>query len=111
MGGEWVFDIGAAQSVGEKSGKSILIFFTAKGNKRQAKYEAEYFANPAVRAQLDRFVLMRSDFPSNTRFAYKLGVYGAGNIAVINRTEEVLLVVDEMPATPDDFAKKLEGVK
>ena len=107
----WVFDIGAAQTIAEKSNKPILVFFTAEGNKRQAKYEAEFFSNPAVRSQLDRFVLMRSDFPANTRYAYKLGVYGAGNIVVIDRTEEVKLVVDEMPSTPDDLAKKFEGVK
>lgn len=107
----WVFDIGAAQTIAEKSNKPILVFFTAAGNKRQAKYESEFFTSPSVRSQLDRFVLMRSDFPTNTRYAYKLGVYGAGNIVVIDRIENVKLVVDEMPATPDDLAKKLESVK
>ena len=107
----WTYDIGAAQGVAEKGDQKIFIFFNAKGNRVGVTYETDYFNDPTVRAQLDRFVPLKLDFPTSTRYAYKLGVMGAGKIVVIDRAETVLLTIDQMPQSAADLAKLLEGVK
>ncbi len=107
----WSYDIGAAQAVAEKKDGKILVFLTAPNNRMGIKYETEFFTNPAVRAQMDRFVPLRLNFPTNSHYAYKLGAMGGGKIAVIDRSETVLLNIDQIPATPEEFVKLLEGVK
>ena len=107
----WSYDIGAAQTVAEKGDQKIFIFLTAPNNRMGIKYETEYFTQPAVRAQIDRFVPLRLNFPTNSHYAYKLGAMGAGKIVVIDRAENVLLNIDQIPASPDELAKLLENVK
>ncbi len=110
---QWTYDIGAAQAIAEKSGKKIFVFFVAKGNRTSAKYEKDYLSAGPVKAELDKYVPLRMDFPMNTKYAYKLGVFGAGSIVVMDRTETVLLSIPftEVPATPDDLVRKLAEVK
>lgn len=107
----WAYDIGAAQAAAETGDKRILVFMNAKGNRVGMKYETEYFNDPAVRSQIDRFVPLKLDFPTSTRYAYKLGLMGAGKLVVIDRAETVLLMVDQIPPSAADLAKLLEGVK
>ncbi|PKO18845.1 hypothetical protein CVU37_05585 [candidate division BRC1 bacterium HGW-BRC1-1] len=107
----WSYDIGAAQAVAEKKDSKIFVFLTAPNNRMGIKYETEFFTNPAVRAQMDRFVPLRLNFPTNSHYAYKLGAMGGGKIAVIDRSETVLLNIDQIPASPEELVKMLEGVK
>lgn len=107
----WAYDIGAAQAAAETGDKRILVFMTARGNRVGMKYETEYFNDPAVRSQIDHFVPLKLDFPTSTRYAYKLGLMGAGKLVVIDRAETVLLMVDQIPPSAAEFAKMLEGVK
>lgn len=107
----WSYDIGAAQTVAEKKDQKIFVFLTAPNNRNGEKYETEYFTQPAVRAQIDRFVPLRLNFPTNSHYAYKLGAMGAGKIAIIDRAETVLLNIDQIPASAEELAKLLEGVK
>jgi hypothetical protein len=110
---QWTYDIGAAQAIAEKSGKKIFVFFVAKGNRTSAKYEKDYLAAPSVKAELDKYVPLRMDFPMNTKYAYKLGVFGAGSLVVMDRAEAVLMSIPftEVPATPEDLARKLAEIK
>ena len=107
----WSYDIGAAQAAAEKKDSRILIFLTAPNNKMGEKYETQFFTQSGVRAQMDRFVPLRLNFPTNAHYAYKLGAMGGGKIVVIDRAETVLLNIDQIPASPEEFVKLLEGVK
>ena len=103
----WVFDVGTAQSMARSQNKNILVFFVADGNKNVAKYETELFTSPAVQAALNNFVLLKINFPRNTRQGYKLGIFGSGMIAITNSTSDPLLTITSIPTTADELATSL----
>ena len=108
---QWIYDYGAAANAAASSGKKILLFYVAPGNRVSARYETEYFTAPAVRSLLDQFVLAKINFAQNTKQAYEMKVFGAGIIVVTDTTGKRLLTIDAIPQTPDDFAKKLSEIK
>lgn len=92
-------------------GKKVLVFFVAKGNRQAIAYETEIFTNPVVRPLLDNFVLVKVDFPSDTRRGFGLGIYGAGQIAITDPAGTKLGSITQMPETPEAFAQQLEKLK
>lgn len=104
-------DAGAAQAAGKVARKNVLIFFVAKGNRDVARYEREYFTNPAVRSMMDNFVLTKVDFPSNTKTAYYYGILGAGMIAITDPVGGKVGDIVQMPPTAADFAALLDRMK
>lgn len=105
----WAYDLGAAVTTAKTSGQRVLVFFVARGNLREQKYE-EYFTNPAVRASLGKFLLVKIDFPTNTRTAYQQHVFGAGTIATLDQYGNWVSSITELPPSAEDLAKQLEAV-
>lgn len=108
---QWMYDLGSAQSAAKSAKKNIMIFFVAQGNRDVARYEKDYFTNAQVRAALEKFVLMRVDFPSNTHVGYNLGIFRSGTIAVTDLEGAKLATIVEMPSSAEKFAEKLASVK
>lgn len=108
---QWNYDFGAATNTARALGRNILVFFTAQGNRAVAQYESRYFTDPAVRALLDNYVLVKVDFPRTTQLGYQLGIYGAGMIAVTDPTGTKLGSILRIPATPEDFIKEVQAIK
>lgn len=106
----WGFDFGAALNQARPQNKKVLVFFSAKGNHQAIAYETDYFKNPAVRSILDQYVLVKVDFPQNTRLGYTLDIYGAGQIAVTDATGTPIGRV-ETSTSADDLAKQLSAIK
>lgn len=106
----WDYDYSLALGAARASGRNVLVFVTAPRNKTGAAYEAKFFKDPAVRAVMDKFVLVKVDFTRNSESAYGLRVYKPGAIAVTDaggdRIGEPILSI---PATPEDLAKQLEA--
>src|SRR5690606_17334710 len=69
---QWTYDFGASLAAAKASDKLVFVFFTANGNRAASTYESSYFQDPLVRKALDHFVLVKIDFPQNTRMAYNL---------------------------------------
>lgn len=105
---QWQYDLGAAETTARSINKNLLVFFVAKGNLVAQKYEADYFTNPAVRAALDKFVLVKVDFPENTRLAYQLEIYGAGMIAITDSTAGKIKTITAIPKTPEELVPMLD---
>lgn len=108
---QWLFDMGAAQSAAKAEKKRIFVFFVAPGNRIASRYESQYFTAPSVRPLLDKYVLVKIDFPKNTKQGYALGVFGAGNIVVTDHFGTKIGAVGQVPATPEELAKALEAIK
>jgi hypothetical protein len=108
---QWMYDFGSAQAAARETKKNILVFFVAPGNREVARYENDYFTNPAVRQMLDGFVLMKSNFPENTKFAFSLGVFAASTIAITDAGGTKVGDILQMPASPDELAKHLSELK
>jgi thioredoxin-related protein len=105
---QWQYDLGAAETTARSINKNMLVFFVAKGNHWVEKYESDFFTNPAVRAALDKFVLVKVDFPENTRLAYQLEIYGAGMIAITDSTAGKIKTITAIPSTPADLVPLLD---
>jgi len=103
----WMLDMGTASEAARNSGRNVLILFVAPGNRVVERLDREFFESPAMRDLLAKFVLARVSFVNNSRVAYRLGVYGAGTIAVTTPNGEPLKTVVEIPPSPDDLAKIL----
>ncbi len=108
---QWMFDFGAALNTARGQSKNVMVFFTAPGNKAANTYETSYFADPSVRQALDRYVLVKVDFPKNTRLGYSLGIFGAGIIVVTNPAGDVTARITQLPPTPLDLVKQMAGEK
>lgn len=108
---QWGYDFGAALNTARAENRKVLVFFTAEGNRAAAQYESRYFTDPAVRAMLDKYVLVKVDFPRSTQLGYQLGIYGAGMIAVTDPTGTKIGSILRIPATPEDFIKEVEAIK
>jgi hypothetical protein len=108
---QWSFDFGAALNQARAANKKVLVFFVAPGNKQAIKYETEYFQNPAVRAELDKYILVKINFPQNTRLGYALDIYGAGQIAITDVSGTKIGSVEQIPASPEDLIKALQAIK
>lgn len=107
----WSFDYGAALNQARAANKKVLVFFVAPGNREAMKYESDYFPNPAVRAELDKYVLVKIDFPQNTRLGYSLGIYESGKIAVADGSGTKIGSIEKIPPTPEDLVKALQAIK
>ena len=103
--------MGKALADARATRKNILIFFVAKGNRVATKYETEYFVSPSVRPIMDKFIPVKVDFPTNTKQAYALGVFGAGTIAVTDALGAKLTSIGTIPPSPEELAKQLDAVK
>lgn len=108
---QWSHDFGAAQASARTARKNILIFFIAKGNRDVARYEREYFTDPAVRAAMDQFILLKVDFPSNTKLGYTFGILGAGMFAIADAVGGKIAIITQMPKDQADFASQLNQYK
>ncbi len=108
---QWMYDFGAALNVARARDKKVMVFFTAPGNTVADTYENQYFAHPAVRQALNNYVLVKVNFPQNTRLGYSLGIFGAGIVVVTDSTGDVLVRVEQIPATPQDLIKLMAGVQ
>lgn len=106
---EWLHDLGAAQAAAKSASKPILLYFVADGNRLVARYDKEFFPAPAVRAALDRYILVRADFPTNTKLAYRFNVFGAGAIVIIDAegTKIATLSHVQVPQGADQLAQWL----
>ncbi|AXA35858.1 Minus agglutinin [Candidatus Sumerlaea chitinivorans] len=104
----WVYDEGSAHAASRNTGKKVLVFFFAPGNTVADKYEKEFFPHPAVQATLNKFVLLKVNFPQNTKAGYKLQIFGAGNIAVTDAYGQKIGAITQLPATPEELASQLE---
>lgn len=103
----WILDIGTAREAARNSGRNVLILFVAPGNRVVERLDREFFESPAMKDLLAKFVLARVSFVNNSRAAYRLGVYGAGTIAVTTPNGEPVKTVVEIPASPEDLVKIL----
>ncbi len=91
--------------------QKIFVFFTATGNRAASQYESGYFTDPSVRSVLDQFVLVKVDFPRSTQLGYRLGIYGAGMIAITDPNGTKLGSILSMPASPQDFARQVQSIQ
>ncbi|MGI8905821.1 MAG: hypothetical protein ACR2IE_04940 [Candidatus Sumerlaeaceae bacterium] len=108
---QWGFDYGAALNQARAANKKVLVFFVAPGNRQAIKYETDYFQNPAVRPVLDQYVLVKINFPQNTRLGYALDIYGAGQIAIAEPSGTRIGSIQAIPATAEDLIKQLQAIK
>ncbi len=108
---QWMYDYGAALNTARAQNKKVMVFFTAAGNKAANTYETVYFVDPSVRQALDSYVLIKVDFPKNTRLGYSLGIFGAGIIVVTNSAGDVTARITQLPSTPLDLVKQMAGEK
>jgi hypothetical protein len=108
---QWMYDFGAALNTARAQNKKVLVFFTAEGNKAAHTYETEYFTHPTVRQALNNYVLVKVDFPKNTRLGYSLGIFGAGIIVVADKTGDVTTRIEQLPSTPVDLLQQMANVK
>ena len=106
---QWMYDYGSALNAARSQNKKVMVFFTAAGNRAAEKYETEYFSHPAVRQALDNYILVKVDFPKNTRLGYSLGAFGAGIIVVTTPAGDVTARVVQLPPTPVDLIKQMAG--
>lgn len=104
----WVYDEGSAHAASRNTGKKVLVFFFAPGNTVADKYEKDFFTHPAVQATLNKFVLLKVNFPQNTKAGYKLQIFGAGNIAVTDAYGQKIGAITQLPSTPEELASQLE---
>lgn len=108
---QWTYDFGAAINTASALGRKVFVFFTATNNRQAAQYESAYFTDPAVRAMLDKYVLVKVDFPRTTQLGYRLGIYGAGMIAITDPTGTKLGSILQIPATPQDFVTAVQSIQ
>jgi hypothetical protein len=108
---QWLFDYHAALSAARNQGKQVLVFFSARGNRVATRYTKEFFREPAVRTALDRFLLVKLDFPMNTRLGYRLGIFGAGQLVIVNGDDTKIGAITQMPASPAEFVGALNSIK
>lgn len=108
---QWAYDFGAACNMAIQQRKKVLVFFVAKGNRDVAQYENNYFTVPAVRSIMDQFIVVKIDFPQNTRLGYALGIYGAGMISITDASGSRVGKIEQIPATPEEFAKMISAFK
>lgn len=107
----WFRDFFSAQASAKQNSKKILVFFEAKGSRVVARYDKEYLSSPAVRSVLESYVLCRIDFPQNTKLGYQLDVFAAGVIAITDANGKKENVILEIPANPEELAKRLQALK
>lgn len=105
-----MYDFGAALNTARAQNKKVLVFFTAEGNRAAHTYETEYFTHPSVRQALNNYVLVKVDFPKNTRLGYSLGIFGAGIIVVADQTGDVTNRIEQLPPTPVDLVQQMASV-
>ena len=108
---QWMYDFGAALNTARAQNKKVMIFFTAVGNQTSQVYETQYFMDPSVRQALNNYVLVKVDFPKNTRLGYSLGIFGAGIIVVTDGTGNVTSRIEQIPATPMDLIRLMAQAK
>lgn len=108
---QWTYDFGSALNAARASNKKVLVFFSAEGNDAAGTYESRFFTHPAVRTAFSNFVLVKVDFPRNTRFAYTLGVFGAGTVVVTDASGDVTARITQLPASEADFVKEISAEK
>lgn len=108
---QWMYDYGAALNTARAQNKKVLVFFTAAGSKAADTYETNYFVDPSVRQALDQYVLIKVDFPKNTRLGYSLGIFGAGIIVVTSPAGDVTARITQLPPTPLDLVKQMAGTQ
>lgn len=102
---QWMYDFGAALKSAASQNKKVMVFFTAPGNQVASTYETEYFRHPALRQALSNYVLVKVDFPKNTRLGYSLGIFGAGVIVVTDSSGNVTSRIEQLPPTPVDLIR------
>jgi hypothetical protein len=108
---QWMYDYGAALNTARAQGKKVFLFFTAEHNKAAQSYETEMFSDPTLRQELSKYILVKVDFPRNTRLAYSLGVFGAGVIAVVDDSGQVTSRVVQKPPTAADLLTQLSTTR
>lgn len=108
---QWGYDYGAGLKSARDQNKKVMVFFTATGNNVAQKYETEYFQHPSVREALNNYVLVKVDFPRNTRLGYSLGIFGAGMIVVTDSLGTVTARIDQLPGTPVDLVRLMSAAK
>jgi hypothetical protein len=110
-GMNWLYDYHVALGASRSQGKPVMVFFTARGNRMAARYTSEFFNQPDVQQALDRFISVKLDFPMNTRLAYRLGVFGAGQIVVVNGEDTKVAAITQIPSSPAEFVAALNAIQ
>lgn len=106
---EWENSISAASAAAKKSDKNILILFSSEQSTTSNYYENDAFNNPQVKAVLKKnYVLVKVDFPKNSKTAMKLGVFKAGVINMYNSQGHALDQISER-LSPAELAQRLNS--